>query len=335
MLSRFFRELSYNLSRKKNRRYPRSSNGGPHVSHQYVNYTRPPRQASGSARQSGRTQRTQHPFTLDGQTLVSVAFIMAAGFIFFTNCSFGGGDEDEDIEVTSSLITQEVISIEDMTENFLDVDYDGISSVVSLAINSHKPMDLALGIWHVETLNGTDLADIEELIKSGVETEEYSVYRDMYSQFIFDLVYFAVGDYREYEYGELDGDDTAVILIDPNGTSVVEVVNMGNGKVIKADWREGTGYTVQVQLDGGAVIAYGYLDEIPSHIKAGVSVAAGEWLGMMSDLAGSVEGESADMPISVYIQAFVGYEDGWVPINIAPFMERIESNKMDVRWVSN
>ncbi len=238
-----------------------------------------------------------------------------------------------------NYLIQEEIANEEFSENFeatlLNMDYSGISSIISLAINNHKAIDLALATWHVETLNGTSSKEIQTIIKSGAENAIYDEYRDIYRQFIFDIEYFFVGANRDYELVKTAKNDNAIIALDPKKTvATTEVVNMADGTIIKAGWEEDTGYTIYVQTSGGAVICYGYLDSIPSHIQVGKYILAGQWLGMMSNKVGIVEGQTGNIDVGVYVEGFVSYNDKWIPMKLEEFVKRVENNKSDLRWVS-
>ncbi|OOO00728.1 MAG: hypothetical protein ATN35_01095 [Epulopiscium sp. Nele67-Bin004] len=334
MLDRKMREISYNMSRKKEKKHSSSRS----INSAYINYTKLPPGAkpvkqipqtaypAGSATTSARKRQKQS----ENQLIVALVLAVLSCILLFTSCFSSGEDGIEDIDaIETTTIVNEVVT------GFLDLQEEEVSDIIDYAMSVHKPIDLGLAIWHVESLQGASTSEIKSLIKLGVESEKYKEYQEVYAQFVYDIKYFLVGDNRDYVYEEHDWGDNSVIILDPKNTAnTTEVISMTDGTVVKLGWEEQTGYTIYIQSDGGAIFCYGYLETLPTSITEGSYITAGSQLGMMSNRNGITEGQVGNINVGVYLETFVMYNEEWTSIQILPFVKRVEDRKADVRWIT-
>lgn len=212
---------------------------------------------------------------------------------------------------------------------------------------SEQAFAKSLTIWSIETFKGTSEREIFKIIKNNTPrdeifgTELYKKTFEIYNQFIYDIKYFPIPKGYQYTFEDTwaaprtyNGDRKhygADIMEPKNKNANTKIISMTDGVIENIGWNELGGYRVGVRSESGAYFYYAHLAKMPTHIKKGDPVRAGDYLGLMGNTGYGIEGTSGKFPVHLHIGIAVTLPDNkefW--INPYYLLRYIENKRIKV-----
>lgn len=220
-----------------------------------------------------------------------------------------------------------------------------LQQIFELSMKDQREFAHTLSAWSIKKLEGMDNKSIYKYLKKYNQDEQvesddlYIQGLEIYKQFIYDVKYFPIVKHKDYSFEQSWKESSlfeekrlhyGVDIIDPkNSTGKVPIISMTNGVIENVGWNDTGGYRVGIRSTGGAYFYYAHLSELPTHLKKGDAINAGEYIGLMGNTGYGKEGTSGKVPVHLHIGIAVKNKEGkefW--INPYPVLQYIESSQI-------
>lgn len=235
----------------------------------------------------------------------------------------------------------------DVLQDFA-IDQSTFKKLKDFSLRTQREFANTLSLWALEKFKGTQDGAIYKKVKSSRnanQAEHPDLYRagaTIYKQFIYDIKFFPIPKNRDYTYENtwkqqrtFNGDRPHYgidIMDTKNSSGKIPIVSMTDGTIENIGWNEAGGYRVGVRSPSGAYFYYAHLHELPTHIKKGDKIQAGDYIGLMGSTGYGPEGTKDQFPVHLHvgIATIKSEEETEFWINPYPILQYIEDRKTTV-----
>ncbi|MGL4346126.1 MAG: M23 family metallopeptidase [Cellulosilyticaceae bacterium] len=322
-IDRYLREQAYHTRRKRNLKKQKK---GPQTQFVVMNMSR----GSGNA-------QNKLDFT-SIKKLIGVGLVVIALLLLLSQCFFKGDKQTQangDVHSSIGYYT----AMQDFP-----VDPEFSEKLMRYAMRYQQTFSDSFALWSIANTHQMSHRQVVGLIKSKdrilsmANIEDVDGLSRLYEQFIYDVVCFPVDQEYNYSYQESWKESRTYkserkhygtdIMANDVGAGTIPIISMTEGIVENIGWNELGGYRVGIRSNGGAYFYYAHLAELPTHIKKGDRIKAGDRIGLMGDTGYGPEGTKGQFPVHLHIGiALVNEEEKEYWINPYPILKYLEIGK--------
>ncbi|MHC1747577.1 MAG: M23 family metallopeptidase [Cellulosilyticaceae bacterium] len=192
-----------------------------------------------------------------------------------------------------------------------------LKKIFKESTRSEQAFAKSLAIWSIESFKATKEKDIFKIIHNSTNedvlftTELYKRTFEIYNQFVYDIKCFPIPKGYRYTFENSWGAPRdyngkrvhyGIDIMEPkNKDATTKIISMTDGVVENIGWNELGGYRVGIRSEGGAYFYYAHLAKLPTHIKKGDPVRAGDYIGLMGNTGYGIEGTSGKFPVHLHV----------------------------------